>query len=122
MISKWKELSGGMKVFYIAGLVSAIGLVVMILCGLTSIGDIWELLIRCLRIGVKGKAMSRGKARPGDAPGTSCKDYSPLIARSRRTLYSSLVILPSFCICSSSSNCSEKLFFAFGSSILAAGT
>jgi hypothetical protein len=40
MISRWKELSGGMKVFYIAGLVSAIGLGVMILTGLTSIGDI----------------------------------------------------------------------------------
>ncbi len=40
MMSRWKELSGGMKAFYIAGLVSSIGLGVMILTGLTRIGDI----------------------------------------------------------------------------------
>jgi hypothetical protein len=40
-----------MKAFYIAGLVSAIGLVVMILTGLISVGDIlawkWKLIKLC---------------------------------------------------------------------------
>jgi cell division protein FtsL len=40
MIAEWKELSRTTKVFYIAGLVSAIGLAVMILTGMISIGDI----------------------------------------------------------------------------------
>jgi hypothetical protein len=50
MISRWKELSGGMKVFYIAGLVSLIGLGVMVLTGMTGIGDIlawkWDSSLR----------------------------------------------------------------------------
>jgi hypothetical protein len=40
MITGWEELSGGMKVFYVGGLVSLIGLGVMILTGMTSIGAI----------------------------------------------------------------------------------
>jgi hypothetical protein len=44
---EWKELSTMTKIFYIAGLVSFIGLVVMILTGWTSIGAIWGLLKRC---------------------------------------------------------------------------
>jgi hypothetical protein len=44
---EWKELSRGMKVFYIAGLISAIGLAIMILTGVTCIGAIWDLLKRC---------------------------------------------------------------------------
>ena len=48
---RWKQVGGGMKVFYIAGLVSCIGLGVMILAGLTSIGDIvawkWKLIKLC---------------------------------------------------------------------------
>jgi hypothetical protein len=39
MMIKWRELSRGMKVFYIACLISAIGLAIMILTGWTSIGD-----------------------------------------------------------------------------------
>lgn len=35
------------EVFYIAGLSSFIGLIIMILTGMTSIGAIWELLKRC---------------------------------------------------------------------------
>ena len=33
MIEEWKEFSTLRKIFYIAGVVSLIGLVVMILCG-----------------------------------------------------------------------------------------
>ena len=40
MMGEWKELSRMTKIFYIAGLVSAIGLAVMILAGMTSIGEI----------------------------------------------------------------------------------
>jgi hypothetical protein len=43
MIIEWKELSVMTKVFYIVGLVSAVGLVVMILTGMTSIGAILAL-------------------------------------------------------------------------------
>lgn len=39
-MSEWMERSGMTKIFYIGGLVSAIGLAVMILTGITSIGDI----------------------------------------------------------------------------------
>jgi cell division protein FtsL len=40
MIIGWKELSMSTKVFYIVGLVSAIGLAVMILSGKVSIWDV----------------------------------------------------------------------------------
>jgi len=40
MMTEWKELSMLTKIFYIGGLASFIGLVVMILTGLTSLGDI----------------------------------------------------------------------------------
>jgi hypothetical protein len=38
VIAEWRELSTLTKIFYIAGLVSFIGLAVMILTGMTSIG------------------------------------------------------------------------------------
>jgi len=47
MISRWMELSTMTKISYIGGLVSFIGLVLMILTGMTGIGAIWELLKRC---------------------------------------------------------------------------
>jgi hypothetical protein len=45
MIAEWREFSTIAKIFYIGGVVSAIGLAVMILSGMTSIGDIvgWKL-------------------------------------------------------------------------------
>ena len=50
MIAEWRQLSTIAKIFYIGGLVSFIGLAVMILTGVTSIGDIlaqkWELIKR----------------------------------------------------------------------------
>jgi hypothetical protein len=46
MMSEWKELSAMTKIFYIAGLVSFIGLAFMILTGMTTIGAVWELLTR----------------------------------------------------------------------------
>ncbi len=39
-MSRWKELGKMMKIFYIGGLVSFIGLAVMILSGVTGIGAI----------------------------------------------------------------------------------
>jgi hypothetical protein len=47
IIAEWRELSTLTKVFYIGGLISFIGLAIMILTGMTSIGAIWELLKRC---------------------------------------------------------------------------
>ena len=51
MMIELKELSRSTKVFYIAGLVSAIGLEVMILSGKVSIGAIlawqWKLIKLC---------------------------------------------------------------------------
>ena len=38
MIAQWRQLSTLTKVFYIGGLVSFIGLGIMILTGMTSIG------------------------------------------------------------------------------------
>jgi hypothetical protein len=40
MIAEWEELSMLTKIFYIGGLVSLIGLVVMILTGMISLRDI----------------------------------------------------------------------------------
>jgi hypothetical protein len=46
MMIEWRELSGMTKIFYITGLVSVIGLAVMILTGMVGIGNIvawkWE--------------------------------------------------------------------------------
>ncbi|MGA3118720.1 MAG: hypothetical protein ABSF90_30385 [Syntrophobacteraceae bacterium] len=44
MLSDWRQVSTIAKILYIGGLISFIGLVVMILTGLTSIGDviIWK--------------------------------------------------------------------------------
>jgi len=44
MVTEWRQLSTLTKIFYIGGVVSAIGLAVMILSGMTSIGNIltWE--------------------------------------------------------------------------------
>ena len=47
MMAEWSQLSTLTKIFYIGGLVSFIGLAIMILTGMTSIGAIWELLKRC---------------------------------------------------------------------------
>jgi len=51
MIIAWKDLSTMTKIFYVAGLVSAVGLGVMILTGWTCIGDIlawkWKLIKLC---------------------------------------------------------------------------
>jgi len=47
MMSEWRELCTLTNIFYIGGLLSFIGLVVMILTSVTSIGAIWELLNRC---------------------------------------------------------------------------
>jgi len=46
MMSEWRQLSTIAKIFYIGGLVSFIGLAIMILTGMTSISAIWELLKR----------------------------------------------------------------------------
>ena len=50
-MAEWQELSTMKKIFYIAGLVSFIVLIVMILTGMTSIGDIlareWERIKLC---------------------------------------------------------------------------
>ncbi|MGA2226350.1 MAG: hypothetical protein ABSH41_18085 [Syntrophobacteraceae bacterium] len=47
MMSEWRELSTLTKMFYLGGLVSFIGLAIMILTGMTSLGAIWALLKRC---------------------------------------------------------------------------
>jgi hypothetical protein len=47
MMAEWRQLSTIAKIFYIGGLISFIGLAIMILTGLTSIGAIWELFKRC---------------------------------------------------------------------------
>lgn len=47
MMAEWREFSTMIKIFFICGLVSFIGLAIMILTGITSIGAIWELLKRC---------------------------------------------------------------------------
>ena len=46
MMSEWRELSTLTKMFYLGGLVSFIGLAIMILTGMTSLGAIWALLKR----------------------------------------------------------------------------
>jgi len=46
-MSEWRELSTLTKMFYLGGLVSFIGLAIMILTGMTSLGAIWALLKRC---------------------------------------------------------------------------
>jgi len=51
MMIEWRELSTLTKVFYTGGLISFIGLAIMILSGMAGIGDIlawkWDLLKRC---------------------------------------------------------------------------
>lgn len=47
MMAEWRDLATLTKVFYIAGLISFIGLAVMILTGMTSIGAIRELRKLC---------------------------------------------------------------------------
>lgn len=47
MMPDWRQLGTVTKIFYIAGLISFIGLAVMILTGMTTIGAIWERLTRC---------------------------------------------------------------------------
>jgi hypothetical protein len=45
MMAEWRELSTLTKIFYMGGRISFIGLVIMILTGITSMGDIvgWKL-------------------------------------------------------------------------------
>jgi hypothetical protein len=45
-MAEWREFSTLNKIFYIVGLVSFLGLAIMILTGMTSIGAIWALLKR----------------------------------------------------------------------------
>jgi cell division protein FtsL len=45
-MAEWRRLSKLTKIFYICGLVTFLGLVVMILTGMTSIVAVWELLKR----------------------------------------------------------------------------
>ncbi|MGA2224667.1 MAG: hypothetical protein ABSH41_09525 [Syntrophobacteraceae bacterium] len=44
---EWRGLSRMKKILYNDGLISFIGLAIMILTGMTSIGAIWEHLKRC---------------------------------------------------------------------------
>ena len=50
-MADWRQLGTMTKIFYIAGLIGFIGLALMILTGMTSIGAIlaqkWELLKLC---------------------------------------------------------------------------
>ncbi len=51
MMPEWRQLSTMAKIFYVGGLISFIGLAIMILTGMTSIGAIlaqkWELIKLC---------------------------------------------------------------------------
>jgi hypothetical protein len=47
MLFEWREFCTMTKIFCVCGLVSLMGLTIMILTGITSIGAIWELLKRC---------------------------------------------------------------------------
>jgi hypothetical protein len=47
VLIEWEELSRMTKIFYIAGIISFIGLAIMILTGMTSLGAIWEHPKRC---------------------------------------------------------------------------
>jgi hypothetical protein len=44
---EWRQLGIMTKIFYIGGLSSFLGLALMILTAMTSIGAIWELLKLC---------------------------------------------------------------------------
>jgi len=44
---EWRQLGMVEKIFYIGGLISFIGLAIMILTEITGIGAIWALLKRC---------------------------------------------------------------------------
>jgi hypothetical protein len=48
MMAEWRQLSTIAKIFHFGGLISFIGLPIMVLTGMTSIGAMWELLKRCL--------------------------------------------------------------------------
>jgi len=50
MMAKWRELSTLTKIFCIFGLISFIGLAIMILTGVTSIGDILALKSELLKL------------------------------------------------------------------------
>jgi hypothetical protein len=45
-MAKWRQPGAITKIFYIGGLISFLGLALMILTGMTSIGAVWELLKR----------------------------------------------------------------------------
>jgi hypothetical protein len=46
-MSDWRQLSTITNTFYIGGLISFLGLALMILTGMTGIGAIWELIEPC---------------------------------------------------------------------------
>jgi len=50
MMAEWRELSTLTKIFCIFGLISFIGLAIMILTGVTSIGDILALKSELLKL------------------------------------------------------------------------
>jgi hypothetical protein len=54
MIAEWTELCTLTKIFYIASLISFIGLAIMVLTGMTSIGAMWEL---CSNHALHGKPL-----------------------------------------------------------------
>jgi len=47
MVTEWRQLGTVTKILYFGGLISFIGLALMILTGMTSLGAIWEHLKRC---------------------------------------------------------------------------
>jgi len=47
MMSEWRQVNTLTKIFYIGGPIDLIGLAIMILTGMISIGAVWELLKRC---------------------------------------------------------------------------
>ena len=47
MRAEWRQLRTITEIFYIGGLISFIGLTIMILTGMTSIGAIWEIFKLC---------------------------------------------------------------------------
>ena len=47
MMAEWRQLSTIAKIFHFGGLISFIGLAIMVLTGMTGIGAMWKLLKRC---------------------------------------------------------------------------
>ncbi len=49
-MSGWRQICTTTKIFYIAGLISFLGLAMMILTGVTSIGDILALKLELIKL------------------------------------------------------------------------